>query len=36
MHLQSEPFKNLMRVVETLEWVEPMRIKMYQELDIGF
>jgi hypothetical protein len=36
VHFQSEPFQKLKAAVAGLEWIEPMTIKMYQEIDVGF
>lgn len=36
VHWQSEPFKKLKDSLGSLEWVEPMAIKTYQERDVGF
>lgn len=36
VHWQSEPFQKLKEGLGSLEWVEPMVIKTYQERDVGF
>jgi hypothetical protein len=36
VHFQSEPFQKLKAAIPTLEWVEPMSLKMYEEKDVGF
>jgi hypothetical protein len=36
VHFTSEPFKKLKEAIPTLDWVEPMSLKMYEEKDVGF
>jgi hypothetical protein len=36
VHWQSEPFKRLKEGLGSLDWVEPMAIRTYQERDVGF
>lgn len=36
VHFLSGPFQTLKQTLGTLEWVEPIVIKMYQEADVGF
>jgi hypothetical protein len=36
VHFKSEPFLQLKESLSSLEWVEPVALKMYTELDVGF
>lgn len=36
VHWLSGPFQTFKQTLGTLEWVEPMVIKVYQEADVGF
>lgn len=36
VHFQSAPFAKLKEGLSSLEWVEPMKLSMFEELDVGF